>query len=84
MFSLTTGLIYLKNATLGFEPTDVNIPDEKTYRYMDLTGMFQNTNVSKDISITKNILNVINMFNGCKNMKTYVKNWEKNLRQSSY
>lgn len=66
-----------KNATLGFEPTDVNIPDEKTYRYMDLTGMFQNTNVSKDISITKNILNVINMFNGCKNMRTYVKNWEK-------
>lgn len=69
-----------KDAELGFESDEIIIPDKSSYRDMDLTGMFNGTNVSRDIPIGSNIISVNEMFKNCKNMRTYLKNWEKSYR----
>ena len=65
-----------KNADMELDTTDIEIPGENTYRPMDLSGMFSGTDVKTDIVIPKNVIDVSNMFENCKNMKTYVNNWD--------
>ena len=65
-----------KDADVNFEPTEIRIPDKDSYREMNLSSMFENTKVSKDIIIEDNIVNVSNMFKNCVNMKKYNNNWE--------
>jgi surface protein len=67
-----------KNAEVGFDTPDIEIPGEETYRDMNLTGMFYGTDIVTDIVIPKNAVDVTSMFENCKNMKEYVKNWEGN------
>lgn len=64
-----------KNAEIEFEPTDINIPGEESYRMMDVSEMFYNTSVSEDIIMTSNLIDVTRMFNKCKNMTSYNENW---------
>ena len=66
-----------KNAVIGFDTDDIIIPGEDSYRDMNLTEMFAGSNVKTDIELTDNIVNVTNMFKDCKEMKTYVNNWDK-------
>ena len=66
-----------KDANIGFETTDIEIPSEVTGRVMSLAGMFRNTSVSKDIIIEDNIINVSDMFRNCVNMVEYKENWAK-------
>ena len=68
-----------KNANLGFNADEVNIPGENSYRLMNLSGMFYNTSVSNDIVMTKNLVDVSDMFRNCKNMINYIENWNKEL-----
>ena len=76
-FNMSTNWSNLfRDSDIGFDSDEVNIPDENTYRDMNLSGMFCNTDVSKDIKITDNIRNVTDMFKDCKNMKEYLNNWE--------
>lgn len=65
-----------KNAELGFDTDDIVIPGVDSYRNMDLSGMYYGTNISKDIVITDNVIDVIDMFKNCVNMKSYVNNWD--------
>ena len=65
-----------KDADIKFEPTDLIIPGESSYREMNLSGMFENTSVSKDIIIEDNAVNVARMFKDCINMKNYNNNWD--------
>jgi surface protein len=67
-----------KNANVEFDTPDIEIPGEGTYRDMNLTGMFSGTDVVTDIVIPKNVVNVTSMFENCKSMKEYVKNWDGN------
>jgi surface protein len=67
-----------KNAEVGFDTPDIEIPGEETYRDMNLTGMFYGTDIVTDIVLPKNAVDVTSMFENCKNMKEYVKNWEGN------
>ena len=69
-----------KDADIDFEPTDLEIPGASSYREMDLSGMFENTKVTKDIVIEDNAVNVSRMFKNCSNMKVYKKNWEKDYK----
>jgi surface protein len=76
-FALSTDWSNLfKNANLGFNPDDIRIPDVDSFRLMNLSGMYYGTNVSKDIVITNNVVNVMEMFKNCKFMESYVNNWE--------
>lgn len=68
-----------KNADVKFSSLAIDIPDETTRRNMNLSEMFYNTSVSDDIVMTKNIINVSNMFRDCKNMRSYQENWNKTL-----
>ena len=68
-----------KNADIKFSSLAINIPDESTRRNMNLSEMFYNTSVSDDIVMTKNLVNVSNMFRDCKNMRSYQNNWDKTL-----
>lgn len=67
-----------KNADVEFDTPDIEIPGEGTYRDMDLSGMFYGTDVVTDIVIPKNAVDVSSMFENCKRMTKYVKNWEGN------
>ena len=64
-----------KNANIGFDSTDIIIPDESSYRNMNLSGMFYGTNVSTDIEIQGNIIDVSEMFRNCRKVKQYLENW---------
>ena len=64
-----------KDANIGFETTDIEIPSEVTGRRMSLASMFRGTSVSKDIYIEDNIDNVSEMFRNCVNMVEYKENW---------
>ena len=66
-----------RTAVMGIKSTDVIIPGEESYREMDLTGLFRESDVDTDITISDNIRNVSNMFKGCKNLKEYNNNWDK-------
>lgn len=66
-----------KSAVIGFDTPNIIIPDENSYRNMELVEMFANSNVKSDIELTDNIINVTNMFKDCKEMKVYVNNWDK-------
>lgn len=65
-----------KNADISFEPTDIEIPGEDSYRDMNLSEMYFGTNVIKDIIIPNNAVDVSGMFENCKKMKDYLKNWD--------
>ena len=65
-----------KDANIDIEPEDIDIPGEYSLRTMNLTSMFENTKVSKDIVIEDNMKNVTAMFKNCLNMKQYLNNWE--------
>jgi hypothetical protein len=65
-----------KNAEVGFDTPDIEIPGEDTYRDMNLTGMFYGTDVVTDIEIPYNVVNATSMFENCKKMTNYIKNWE--------
>ena len=64
-----------KDANIDLEPEDIEIPGEYSLRTMNLTSMFENTKVSKDIVIEDNMKNVTAMFKNCLNMKQYKNNW---------
>lgn len=64
-----------KNADVKFEPTDIEIPGEDSYREMNFSEMYFGTNVTKDIIIPNNARNVSSMFENCKKMKEYKENW---------
>ena len=65
-----------KNADLDIEPTEIEIPGEDSYREMNLSEMFYNTNVTQDINITNNVRSVTGMFENCKSMTEYNNNWD--------
>ena len=65
-----------KDANIDIEPEDINIPGKSSLRTMNLTSMFENTGVSKDIVIEDNMKNVTAMFKNCLNMTQYLNNWE--------
>ena len=66
-----------KTSSIGFNVADIVIPDENSYRAMELVEMFASSNAKNDIELTDNIVNVTNMFKNCKELKTYVNNWDK-------
>ena len=65
-----------KGAEIKFDTDVVDIPNENSYREMNLSGMYQGTDIVKDVEITDNVRDVSNMFKDCKNMKEYLNNWE--------
>ena len=65
-----------KNSDIELNPNDLNIPNENSYREMNLEGMFFNSNVKYDVVIPNNIRNVKSMFENCKELKEYNENWE--------
>ena len=67
-----------KTSVIGFDTPDIIIPGEDSYRSMNLTSMFADSNVKSDIEITDNVVNVTNMFKDCKEIKSYVNNWDNN------
>lgn len=62
-----------RGATLDFNTNDVVFPG----RYLTTMDMFRGSNVSEDLDITYNFIAVDNMFRDCKNLKTYLNNWDK-------
>ena len=64
-----------KNADVGFDAPDIIIPDESSYREMNLSGMFYGTDVSTDIEIQGNMIDVSEMFRNCRKVKQYLENW---------
>ena len=64
-----------KNGKLEIEPIDIHIPSS-SYREMNLLEMFESTDVTKDIIITDNIINVTRLFLNCKKMVNYNNNWD--------
>ena len=63
-----------EKATLDFETNDIVFPRDK---YISTAAMFRGSNISDDLDMTPNFICVDNMFRDCKNLKTYIKNWEK-------
>ena len=63
-----------KKAILDFDTTDVEI---STDRYLSTLEMFRGSNITEDIDITSNLICVDNMFRDCKNLVTYLNNWDK-------
>ena len=77
-FSLSTNWTDMfRSAVMGIKSTDIAIPREDSYREMNLTGLFRESDVDTDITIYDNIRNVTSMFKGCKNLTTYNNNWDK-------
>ena len=75
-FNNSTDWSYIfKDANMGIKANDINIPDENSYREMNLTGMFSGSNIADDIDITDNIRNVTCMFENCKSLINYKENW---------
>ena len=75
-FNNSTDWSYMfKDANMGIKANDINIPDENSYREMNLTGMFSGSNVTDDIEITDNIRNATSMFENCKSLINYKENW---------
>ena len=63
-----------KNATLDFNTNDVEFP---TGKFISTSDMFRGSNISEDLDLTPNFICVDNMFRDCKNLKTYLENWNK-------
>lgn len=63
-----------KNATLDFNTNDVEFP---TSKLISTSDMFRGSNISEDLDLTPNFICVDNMFRDCKNLKTYLENWNK-------
>ena len=64
-----------KGAEMGFDTDVVSIPPKNSYREMNLSGMYQGTNIKNDVIISDNVHDVSNMFKDCKNLKNYESNW---------
>ena len=62
-----------KNADIDFDTDQVPIPDIP----ISTGDMYRGTSITKDIDIPNTMINVQNMFRDCKNLKNYLKNWEK-------
>ena len=62
-----------KNADIDFDTDQVPIPDIP----ISTGDMYRGTSITKDIDIPNTMINVQNMFRDCKNLKDYLKNWEK-------
>ena len=62
-----------KNADIDFDTDQVPIPAIP----ISTGDMYRGTSITKDIDIPNTMINVQNMFRDCKNLKNYLKNWEK-------
>ena len=62
-----------KNADIDFDTDDILIPDI----YISTADMYRGTSITKDIDIPYTMINVDSMFRDCKQLKTYLKNWDK-------
>ena len=62
-----------RNADIDFDTDDIVIPD----KYISTANMYRGTSITKDIDIPNTMINVENMFRDCKQLKDYVRNWEK-------
>ena len=63
-----------EKAVLDFNTSDIDIPTDK---YLSTMNMFRGSNISEDLDMTPNLICVDNMFRDCKNLKTYLNNWDK-------
>ena len=64
-----------RKANISFEPTDLEIPGEDSYRSMNLSQMYYGTKVKEDIVIPRNVIDVSSMFENCNKMIDYKENW---------
>ena len=64
-----------RKADISFEPTDLEIPGEDSYRSMNLSQMYYKTKVKEDIVIPRNVIDVSGMFEDCNKMIDYKENW---------
>ena len=64
----------LKNSVSDVDSTVLDIPIDKP---MNLSGMYEGTDVTQDIDLPSNVVNVDNMFKDCKNITSYKENWYK-------
>ena len=64
----------LKNSISDVDSTVLDIPIDKP---MNLSGMYEGTDITQDIDLPPNVINVDNMFKDCKNITSYKENWYK-------
>jgi surface protein len=62
-----------KYADIDFDTDDIVIPD----KYISTADMYRGTSITKDIDIPYTMINVDSMFRDCKQLKTYLENWNK-------